>query len=417
MNKKLALILLLSFLIFCDNISFAQLDIADSLCFNQRYNQLKEHDCMKLPKGVNRYQNYDSSIVNIISPIEVDSSFLNQLLKNKILIINEAHTFPQNRVFNHYLLNKLLQADTNYYVFFEALSNDITKSELKSIGGNGFYFREPQMAENLRLVLKLNKKAYSYEVIDDELQYDMFYSLGLDKAIDELVYETFEDKSNSICKMNRRDMNQYINFYFKYSEIIEANKNAKFIIMCGYGHVSEEKRFGGSNNCWYTFASILKKNLGIDPTTIDVTTYRDKCNNEVNIYYNQIISKLSNDSTFYYIKRDNLNKKQIDKLNLDQTTDYYIISPKTKLTNGRENWLKFDGKKYVKIDKKYIKLLTKKNNVFKAYYKKEDISTTTPADIVYIDNTTKESYFILYPGEYDIYINNSKRKAFTIDVK
>ncbi|MEI6823127.1 MAG: hypothetical protein WCL51_14445 [Bacteroidota bacterium] len=410
------IILFLLILFFYSNITFAQLTLVDSLCFNQRYDQLKENDCRELPQGVTRNRDIDLSVVNMISPNAVDSFFINQLLKNKILIINEAHTFPQNRVLNHYLLNKLLQADTNYYVFFEALDNDISDSELTNIGGHGFYFHEPQMAENLRLVLKYSKKAFCYESTNDELQYDIFNSLGLNKIVDEPLYETFDDRSNFVCRMNVRDMNQYINFYFKYKDIIASNKNAKFIIMCGYGHVSEEKG-AGIGNRWYTLAYILKKNLGIDPTTVDVTTYIDKCSNEVNIYYDKLTSKLSSDSSFYFIKRADFNTKQLEKLNFEQTTDYYIISPKTKLVNGRENWLRFDGKKYVKIDMKYFKLLTKKHNVFKAYYKKEDIYTTTPADIVYIDNTIKESYFVLYPGEYDIYINNSKKKAFTIDVK
>ncbi|NVO02777.1 MAG: hypothetical protein HXX09_08710 [Bacteroidetes bacterium] len=405
------------FLIFCwINLSgFAQSINLSALSFNQKYSMLKDSNCLILPKGVIIDNKFDSTIIKRITPYKIEAEIINKILNERILIINEDHLFPQTRVFAHFLLNKLLKADTNYYVFFEALNRDISKGIKSSISiEDGYYFQEPQMAENLRLSLKYSKGVFCYDGNSDSLQKDKYLSMGLDDVIEETYKNVFE--LQGYCSgMNNRDMNEFINFYEKYSRIIKENSKAKFIIIVGHGHVSEEKRYC-VGNYWYPLAFILKKYLKYDPTTIDLTTFIDKCHTEKNKYYDYFTNIYKIDSTFIYLQTKDILKKEKTELQFEQTTDFCIISPKVKMKNGRENWLAFDGKKYFKIEKKYFAILQTKEIIFKAFYKHEDATITTPADIVYVDKN-KENYFLLYPGEYAIFVNSQPKPLYFIQIK
>ncbi len=95
-------------------------------------------------------------------------------------------------------------------------------------------------------------------------------------------------------------------------------------------------------------------------------------------------------------------------------SDYLIFSPPINYENNRETWLKYDGKQKVLVDRKYYINEKSKTPVLKAYYKNENLTKSTPADILYIDKT-EDNYFMLYRGDYNIYCGNKLVHTITVE--
>lgn len=338
-------------------------------------------------------------------------------------MINEDHLFPQNRIFVHKIIRHFIN-DTNYYFFSEALSQDLFHKgkDTLTIGKKyGYYLEEPQMAENIRFLLHNNKDVYCYESRNEKLQTKDYYNLNLESKVSNLFYNTFLEQTKKegfyLPSMNIRDMNQFINFYKKYQIIKKKNPNAKFIILCGFGHIKENKRIPLRKITWFNFAYLLKNHLKIDPTTIEITELTDKCvyykNSHKRSKYYDVIKNYMDDASFYYIHYDSLRKHNaVRAIHGSATTDYYIYSPVVGYDKNRENWLKYDGKKEVFVEKKYFIKSKKKTPVIKAYYKNEDYKQSTPADILYI-NKKVDNYLLLYKGKYDIYSDDKYMYSIT----
>ena len=413
--------LVLIFVFFSAASGFAQDVDLDSLSINQQYKLLRDLNCEASPRGayctLADQRRLESIDVEKLAIVPIDDVWINKLVNSKILIINEDHLFPQNRVFNHYLLNRLL-ADNHHYVFFETLNHDVSDTTTTIDHSTGYYANEPQMAENIRLVLRQCHKAYQYEELSDKLNEGKYYRLGLDKKVNPKFYEDFKrqtlDSTNYITMMNKRDFGQFMNFYEKYNHINQSDPAAKFIIMVGFGHINEQKGSCVGSNCWYPLTYLLKTYLHQDPMTIEITEQIDKCDERKSKLYNKLTARLANDK-FYRI--GDLSAISEDKriyIAGAMKTKCTIISPKINYEKGRESWLRFDGKKEFGIDKKYYQHING-NVVVKAFYIAENERTTTPADIVYIDKM-KGNYLLLYKGRYKITINGKLVNNYIISV-
>ncbi|MBN2668046.1 MAG: hypothetical protein JXR60_02355 [Bacteroidales bacterium] len=395
----------------------------NKLAFEQKYRELLVVNCdttMPMTAYCKSLKDDISSNIPKKAPFNpIDELFFNEISKD-IVIINEHHLFPQNRVFNHSIIRHLL-ADTNYYFFFEALTRDIywKDKDTTNLGSYyGYYIQEPQMAENIRLVLQNKKNTYSYDASDKAVDWNTYYALGLEKKVSKQYIEKFEKLINSPSyytkSLNIRDMNQFINFYIKYHNIKKKSPKAKFVILCGHGHVAET-----GNRDWVTLAYHIKKHIS-DPITIDITNLIDVCPHfkysyERNKYYDVLLSSLPNDKIFYYASYDSLRKTEYyKKLALIDPTNYKIWSPPVSYENNRETWLQYDGKRKVLVEKGYYARIKNNSLVLKAYYKNENPKKSTPADVLYIDKKSS-NYFMLYKGEYDIYCGNKLLYTATVE--
>jgi len=418
---KLLAIVLLFFLL---NLNlYSQEKNLDKYSFKQMYSKLLHSNCDTIGYCSDsyklKYQLDTTNLTNLYFNV-LDTSFFKKIDTN-IVIINENHLFPQNRVLIHKLINYFL-ADSNYYFFFEALNQDLYYNSIDtiSIGKQyGFYLEEPQMAENIRLILNHHKNIYSYESTNKTVNWDKYNALGLSYKVSNRFITAFikQTKSSSYytSAMNIRDMNQFINFYQKYRVLKKKNTSAKFVIFCGWGHVVDNKRFAPE---WFDLAYLIKKHI-TNPITIDISSLIDNCPHckksyERNKYYDKIIPILPNKNIFYSISRNNLKNYNLNtKIQASMSTDYLIYSPPIKYKNNRETWLQYDGKQAFLVDKKYYITNKRKKPVLKAYYKNENPKIATPADILYI-NKKEKNYFLLYKGKYDVYSN--EKYIFTITI-
>ncbi len=409
--NNIKIYILFALALFYANVGYSQDVNLDSLSFNGFYQELLTLKCDHLPL---RSKQDAKTNVSFVKPI--DSEFYRKIANEKIIIINESHLDPQSRAFTHSLLTKLLEQPNQYYVFFEALNFNgdvLGKSTLNNTKEQGYYFQEPQMAENLRLVLRYKHNAYAYEDnLSGEINFDAFYDLGLSNrkndSLVELIVANSHEKNGMIASMNIRDFNQFINFYKHYKDITAKNPRAQFIIIVGHGHINELPVMSYDRSTWYPFACILRNILNINPCTIETTEFLPKCESDKNPFYDIIYKSVPNPNKYYYMTNVDLvdNKSEIAEF-IGDLGNYFIISPEPLYTNRRPSWLFDAGRKVFTVPISVLKGV-KKGTAIKAYYSNEDYKQTTPADILHV-NSLADNTLLLYPGNYKI-VNGATRK-------
>ena len=290
--------------------------------------------------------------------------------KYKVVITNEAHYQPQNRIFTTLLLEKLYQQGFRYLCVEDLSRNDtIWKSkedkELNSrkypLKTTGFYMDEPQYGNLVRKALKLGYTLVAYEHYASEIK----------------------DPGE---RMMGRENGQAKNI----AEILQKDPNAKILVHCGYGHLNENIK-----DSIGLMAAMLKLNFNIDPLTIDQQDMLEE-NNEP--YYNLINIK----EPSVYVSNNGF----FSDLNANHKVDLVVFFPRTKYINGRPDWLVYDkNRKYYFIKLNQIKLIYPV--MISAFYKGEDISATVPADIIEIANQNDKVALVLNKGEYILQIKDS----------
>lgn len=176
------------------------------------------------------FKSYYSDKKITLTPLN-DKDLLNNIQSERLVIFSEAHHFPAHR----YLIGKLLEDFYNQgfrYLAIEALNknNLLDKNGFPTLS-DGFYIKEPNMANLIREAKNMG-----------------FIVFG---------YDSFE---------GNREYNQAKNIFEKTFDI---DKEAKVLVLCGYGHIDENKDRK-------RMANQFKISFGIDPYTIEQSSYRDK---------------------------------------------------------------------------------------------------------------------------------------------
>lgn len=403
----------MSFKLTSQNVN-VKLNYVDSLAFNMRYFELTNNDYFCHTdydyegRNAKRFKLPDSALVDLYR--ECDSTFFNEILKNEIIIVNEDHYFPQNRKFITKLVKTLI-SDTNFYFFFEALAKDITYNfnQVELNRSYGHYLQEPNMARIINLIISNNRPVLSYESSKNHFDKGKYSLLNPDQKIDKDFYKhfinTIEGNTGGLYTnvMSIRDMNQFINFYSKYNIIKSKNKNAKFMIMCGHGHVAEKRNTHYKNVGWFNFCYLLRQYLKTDPLTIELTNLTEKCPSQRNLYYNSLVA-INNNEGFMYSTYD-----KIDSLKLTNAIygsidcDYIILSPPVKMINNRESWLLSAEKQFYKIPENILSKI-KKGSLIKCYKHYQDINCGVPVDVVKV--TDNNTYLIIEKGNFNLVVDN-----------
>ena len=165
--------------------------------------------------------------------------------KTSIVIINESHAHPSDRLFILDLAQALRGIGYETYAaetFSDTISND---PESTPVLDDGYYTREPVYARLLSAVRGMGFRLVAYEQRSDQ-------SAPEDAPPEE--------------RIDRRESAQTANLV---AAIFEADPAAKVVIHVGHAHVAERPKPYENGTRW--MAARLKAATGIDPLTISLT--------------------------------------------------------------------------------------------------------------------------------------------------
>ncbi len=225
-----------------------------------------------------------------------------QAQDHRIVIISENHLKPQHRIFADKIIIALAKHGFNH-LGLETFSNvpdvfPLLDSALISRGYpldspiTGTYTMEPQMGQLVRNALLHGYRPFAYE------------------------------RSERI-KGKDRDEIQADNII----QYLEANPEARIIILCGFHHVIESNLIKRKNAYW--MANYLKKKTGINPLTI----YQDNFTEKFSENEHPLLTIISISQPSMLVDKDSIPVK------LSNNVDIEIIHPRTTYKEGRPTWL------------------------------------------------------------------------------
>lgn len=295
------------------------------------------------------------------TPVNAKYYIIENSKKEQIIIINEAHTYPNHRTFTHSLLQGLY--DNGFrYLGLEALFDTTINERKYPIIESGYYTKETEFGNLIYAALNIGFTLFGY---DD-----------------------FEHNGKE------REIAQARNI----ANFIEQNPHGKVLIHCGHDHVIE----GTPNNpTWEkAMAGRLKEFTQIDPFTINQTQFAERSDKKYNHPFISMANQklpvvlIDGDGNLFNGKKDN-----------DQF-DISVIHPETEYINNRPNWLlSLENRKEYQIEK--FKITQFPLLVF-AYRKNEFENSGVPVDIIEVIDSDNVPSLILDKGTYEIIIKDRK---------
>lgn len=301
-------------------------------------------------------------------PVDARKFIIQKAKENQVLIFNEAHYNPRNRVFVASLLKDLKDVGYKYFAA-ETFSNDSSfkKSKHPSFQ-TGYYSKEPEFGNLVREALKLNFSLYPYE--------DSTGANGKEREIEEA-------KNLQL--------------------LLQKKPNTKIIIYCGFAHIYED-----SIPVWQkAMAGRLKELTGIDPYTIDQIVLSEKSQEDIENPYFKLIH-----SGIYSILVD----KNGDAFN-NGKVDALLYSPSTKYVYNRPNWTFENHKVPYFLNSKDINISFP--IIVKAYIDTDDLETSIPIDIIEIKSEAdifNTAVALFRNGQFILHLVNKERKTQTLKV-
>ncbi len=287
------------------------------------------------PNPTNSFEPFSSEFGGIVDTI------ISLTSNNKIIIFNESHIYPSQRLLLSGLLNKLYEAGFRK-IALEAVWND---KEINAIGfptlKSGFYTREPQMANLIR-----KAKEIGYQVI------------------------SYEDPT-----LGNREYNQAVTL----SREFRKDSTAKMIVLCGSYHILEKR--SDSSRTW--MAEHLKEISKIDPLTFNTVFFE-------NVYFD-------NPRLLSLISGSKLN--EIAPVGFNFVNDYYLfnvtsLKPFT-CDNEKGNFAPYKPIQIV------VPQLIKKVLLVQIFSSKEyGIRGRVPVASHYVDSENCQMTYWLPPDEY-----------------
>lgn len=294
--------------------------------------------------------------------------------KNQLLMFNEAHHVPLQRVFVASLLPQLKTLGFNYLAL-EALGAEVKPG--LSLAWFGSFTKDPQMS---------NLIAYAKSLGFNLVRYEPEYSPG---------YNRDSLQAENILNVIRKD------------------PKAKIVVLAGYGHMQEGFHFVKRFKPMGTF---IKEISNINPVTISLLNFNSYTPFEEELpLYKQLIK------TFKPEKPVILTRDYPADASFKEGYDYYVLFPEYGATTARPEWLA--------LNRHYKKLKVKPISHFQLIQAYKSIQGKTnsdiakddvPADQCYISNKQLETYLYLFPGSYKIVyrdINYKVIKSFNANIK
>lgn len=317
---------------------------------------------------------------NYFKPMD---DFYDILSDEKIVIFNEAHHLPRHRVFLTGLLPKLKKMGYNY-IGFEGLTpnyQDTTRTMMDTLlrdrgypivsGYSGYYIKEPQFGNLIRSAIQSGFRIFGYE------------------------------KGPSGIPRERKQAQNI-------ARVLAQDPDARIVIFCGYDHLIEKDtiKLNDQYPDFTYMAGYLKKMTDIDPLTVNQVILSDYLLPGYNIYYDHLEFK----EEMFVSSKDLYG---IDSLKYD----YLVYHPRTKYNNGRPDWVKQQGYKYVDITDRLDR--ERLPCVVRAVKLDEKINAV-PMDIIEVQKDAMSQGILVLPiGKYNVYLryDDNSKDHFEIHVK
>lgn len=323
---------------YIKNRDFYGQALMTALCFSCEI-ELKDIICKKFRIPNKKLENEEARSLSIHRE-KASKIILQEANKYTVMMVNEAHLYPQHRIFFKSLLSDLYNLGYKHLCMEDLVLPD-TLGYVKFPERNmGYYIQEPCMGDLVREALKLGFILHSYDVPESKYR-------------DSLAAENIQH----ICYSYPRD---------------------KVLVYCGFSHNMEHR----SSTC---MASYFKRISGVDPLTIDQTVY---CERELSIYYSQLLKYYDIRFPAVLLSGDSIvamNKKYCD---------IHVITPPTSYVKGRPRWLvEMDKRRLCKIDSNFT------SGIIETYYVNEvrKSKSPIPVDVLVLDFPKKGNQYLALP--------------------
>jgi hypothetical protein len=179
----------------------------------------------------------------------------------------------------------------------------------------GFYTRDPVFGDFIRQALALGYRPVAYEHMERDAK---------SQSREESIKAREQGQAENLVR-----------------NIFAKDPKAKVLIFVGYSHAAEAP-IGNPGIEW--MAARLKKMTGVDPLTIDQTTYSDAAPSAANRAYYSLVADA--------VKRPSLlisDGRLLRGGPYKDAVDLQVVHPRTQYKHGRARWLRAMGRRPVRI--------------------------------------------------------------------
>lgn len=317
---------------------------------------------------------FDAAYVPQFHAVAAQPELLKRTASRQLVILNEAHYQPLNRVFTRSMLAGLYRQGFRYLCLEDLTNGPQADAQLNQrkypTRATGYYSLEPQYGELERYALALGYVLVPYE------------------------YVPTEKPADPMAGMVAREAGQARNI----QQILAKDPQAKIVVHVGYGHLIEQLNPAGN----FGFMSgFLKKSTGLDPFTIHQVDLLEHADPSLDNPYRALLHATS--PSVFVNARGALFTSTQDSAKWDAS----VYFPPTTYAHGRPTWLLMGGDQY------YYPLVAKQLTVgfpclVRAYKAGEDAAQAIPADVVEWQNSREDLALVLGPGRYALVVQDAQ---------
>lgn len=318
--------------------------------------------------GTDNNVRFEAAYVQQFRAVAAQPELLRRTATRQLVILNEAHYQPLNRVFTRSMLAGLYRQGFRYLCLEDLANGPELDAQLNQrkypIRTTGYYSLEPQYGELERYALALGYVLVPYE------------------------YVPTQKPADPMAGMMAREAGQARNI----EQLLAKDPQAKIVVHVGYGHLIEQLNAEGT---FGFMGGFLKKSTGLDPFTIHQVDLLEHADPRLDNPYRALLHATS--PSVFVNARGALFTSTQDSAKWDAS----VYFPPTTYAHGRPTWLLLAG------DRRYYSLSAKQLTVgfpclVRAYKAGEDVAQAIPADVVEWQNTKEDLALVLGPGRYTL---------------
>ncbi|MDJ0366539.1 hypothetical protein QMK33_15375 [Hymenobacter sp. H14-R3] len=316
---------------------------------------------------------FDPAYAAQFHAVAAQPELLRRTATRQLVLFNEAHYQPLNRVFTRSMLAGLYGQGFRYLCVEDLANGPLADTQLNQrkypTRATGFYQPEPQYGELLRTALALGFTLVPYEYVPTE------------KAADPMA------------GLLAREMGQARNI----QQILTRDPRAKIVVHVGYGHLVEQLNSNGNGS----MGGYLKKYTGLDPFTIHQVDLLEHADPQLDNPYRALLH--ADQPSVFVNAQGALFNSPRDSAKWDVS----VYFPATTYAHGRPTWLLMGGRR------RYYPLTTKNLPLgfpclVRAYHAGEDVAQAIPADVVEWQDARQDLALVLGPGRYALVLEDAQ---------